>query len=240
MFKTFLDNLSSNQRIAVLLISQFLVVIVLALVVQTFIVEKKHVEIDTAATEDSVLPANVKDEVAKSIWEVVRTNVPDVGDSSVDDVVIREGTYVEEENRDGSFRASFLVDIDSLKQTYTVSTGWTRNKREVREVIVDCPPISEMKYEDTVCYGMYRNTYSFDLYFPYSEYLDEFADEDEGVLAPDYMVSADEDNKIITVMVSACNVDGFKAAAMEYLETVPIDLSDFQVNVEVNDINVGC
>lgn len=238
MFRTLINNLSQNQKIVALLLSQFVVVIILIVMVQTFMGEKRHVEIDTTATNNSALPARAEEFVSENIWQVIKANIPGVDESKIDDVVIREGTYVEEKNDDGSVRVTFLVDIDSLKQTYRISTGWTKDKKTIREVVVDCPPIDEMKYPETVCHGMYNDSNSLSLYFPYSEYSEEA--EDDETLAPNYLISADEKKKEINIMVSVCDADRFKEEAMKYLEEVPIDLKDYKINVGINSINVGC
>lgn len=240
MLKTLINNLSKNQKIAIAVVLQFALIIVVALVARSFLAEKKHVELAPETTNNLNLPAGVKDYVADNIWEVVKSNIPDANDNSISDVVIREGSYVESRNEDGSIRADFLVDIDSLKQTYKISTGWTANGRTVREVIVNCPPISEMKYKETVCHGMYNDSYSLDLYFPYESYPDRDENEAGDPLAPNYMLDIDEQNKVITITVSVCNVDRFKSDALNYLDTIPIDLSDYKLDIQTNSINVEC
>ena len=153
------------------------------------------------------------------------------------DVVIREGTYKEVESEDG-VKVEFIVDIDSLKQSYIVRTGWTNDKSVIYEVIVDCPPQSKMKYSDTVCYGAYNDTYSLDLYLPHMVYPEGHRVGDN--MAPDYMITGDESAKTLDIMVSKCNVEGFKKDAWDYLNTIPIDFSDWTVNYEINSTDVGC
>lgn len=240
MFRTLINNLTKNQKIAFAVVLQFVFIIALAMIARPFLAEKKHVELDSNTTNNLNLPAGVKDYVAENIWEVVKSNIPDAKDNSISDVAIREGSYTESKNEDGSIRADFLVDIDSLKQTYKVSTGWSANGRVVREVIVNCPLVSEMKYKDTVCRGMYNDSYSLDVYFPYEVYPERDESQAGESLAPNYILNVDEENKVITIMVSSCNVDRFKSDALNYLDTVPIDLSDYQLDVQINNVNVEC
>lgn len=243
MLSTLWGNLSKEQKLGVVVVSQLLLIGIIALVLHSFLAEPSHVEIaeggDTA--ESANVPENVKDFVEDNIWQVIKLNVPGVDTNNVDDVVVREGSYEEEENDDGSISMNFIVDIDSLKQTYTVSTGVSKDKKTVYEVVVDCPPLSEMKYKETVCHGMYHNTYSLDLYVPYAVYPDGFdSDDAQQPLAPNYMITGDEDNHTLNIMVSVCDEERFKNEALEYLKTTPINLDEYTINYEINSVNVEC
>lgn len=240
MLRTFWNNLSKIQKIGLIAVLQVIVILVLVLLVQSFTVEKSHVEIENEPVSETndEMPKKVKDFVEENIWSMIRSNVAEATRNNVDDVVIREGTYVTTRNSDGSIAANFIVDIDSLKQSYTVSTGWSKDGKEMFETIIDCPPIEQMKYPETVCYGAYYNTYSLGLYLPHAVYPD--VDDEDGVVAPDYMITGDENSKTLDILVSMCDVDRFKKEAWDYLSTVPIDFSDYTVNYEINDINVEC
>ena len=125
-----------------------------------------------------------------------------------------------------------------MEQTFKVKTGWSKNKDVVYEVIVDCPSQDEMKYPNTICYGAYNDTYSLDLYLPYTVYPEGY--EDDGITAPNYMINGDESSKTLDILVSSCNEQGFKDAAWNYLNTLPIDFSDYKINYDVNSVDVRC
>ena len=236
MFKTLINNLSKTQKICLLVALQIIVIVILASLVQSFTAEKSHVEIENNAEISAEIPDNAERFIKDNIWQLIKDKVADVDKNNID-VVIREGTYNEIYTDDG-VQATFIVDIDSLKQSYRVSTGWSEDGSTVYEVIVNCPRADEMKYPETICYGAYNDSYSLDLYLPYSIYPEE-GDEEE-VVAPDVYINGDEDRKIIDVMVSKCDVDSFKKKATDYLKTLPIDLNDYTINYEINDINVRC
>lgn len=240
MLRTFWDNLSKVQKIGLVAVVQVLVIIILVLLAQSFMAEKSHVEIESGSVSETDMPKKAEDFIAENIWSIIKSRVADVTRNDIDDVVIREGTYSAAENEDGSVSASFIVDIDSLKQSFTVSTGWSKDGQTVYETIVDCPPLDQMKYSETVCYGAYHNTYSLDLYLPYIMYPEGFDDEDADPLAPNYMITGDESTKTLDILISICDVDRFKKEAWDYLNTVPIDFSDYTVNYEINGINVEC
>lgn len=222
MFKNLLDNLTKTQKIAALAVGQALIIVILVLVVQSFTKEKEHVVIEDSGIAGSNMPEEAESFVADNIWEVIKNNVMDNTQSRVDDVVIREGTYEEEILDDGTVQATFIVDIDSLKQSYTVSTGWSKDGKTVYEVIVNCPPMSKMKYPETVCEGMYNNTYSIDAYLPY-EY-----DGDDGYI---YIDTDDYPNSIY-VETLTCGDDDYVQKANKYLADIPIDLSSYEINYE--------
>lgn len=242
-FKVFWENLTKEQRVGILVLSQLILIVLIVFTAQRLLVEKPHVELEDNTVVDVDLPDNAKEFVSDNIWQIIKMNVPGVDENNISDVIIREGTYEEEVAEDGSVIATFLVDIDSLKQTYVVNTGWSADKKIVYETIVDCPPLSEMKYPETVCIGAYHNTYSLDLYVPYAIYPDGAFDEqteEAEEMAPNYMITGDEDSHTLNIMVSVCDADKFKQEALNYLKTTPIKLDEYTINYEINDVNVGC
>lgn len=234
MFKNLIQNLTKNQKIGIAVILQVIVIVFIVACVQWAIQPETHVEVinenDTAIPDDRW--AGVKNEV----WYLVKNNVADVSQSAIDDAVIREGTYEETTNNDIT-TATFLLDIDSLKQTYAITVSWSDKEVLSDYVKVDCPPQSKMKYPETVCYGMYNNTYSLSLYLPYGVSPDDAEDD---MAAPYYYITGDEDEKTINVMVSVCNVEKYKKEAMDYLESTPLNLEKYTINYETNNIDVEC
>ncbi|MBR3236327.1 hypothetical protein IKF92_01430 [Candidatus Saccharibacteria bacterium] len=211
---------------------QIIIIAVLVSIVQTFTGERQHAFIDDSNDVD--MSSKAEDFISDSIWELIEANIPNVDKNNIDDIVIREGTYEEIENDDGSVSVNFIVDIDSLKQTYTVSTGWTKDKSTIYEVIVDCPQQKLMKYPETVCQGTYNNTYSLDLYLPY------VVDSENEDATSNVYVYGNENDKTINVEVSACDPEKYKKMAMDYLESTPIKLSDYTINYEVSYTDIEC
>ncbi|MBR4132602.1 MAG: hypothetical protein IKT99_06450, partial [Oscillospiraceae bacterium] len=52
-----------------------------------------------------ILTKNAEDFIAENIWTIIKTRVADVTRNDINDVVIREGTYKETLNEDGSVSA---------------------------------------------------------------------------------------------------------------------------------------
>ena len=235
MFRNLVNNLSKGQKIGLAIIVQVIIIAILGTILNYSLAPRQYASIEDNGTEKGVdLPEEAKNLVSDSIWLLMRAYVSDLNKNDINDIVIREGTYEESENEDGSFNVNFIVDIDSFKQTYTVSTGWTKNRDMIFDVAIDCPPKELMKYPDTVCYGTYNDTYSLDLYLPYmvnSDYEDA---------APNIYIDGSEVDKTIDVMVSVCDAEKFKKEAMDYLESTPIKLSEYTITYDVNDTDVIC
>ena len=238
MLRTFWNNLSKAQKIGFLMLVQLFVVVILVLLVQSFMKEKPYVEMENQSVSEYNIPKNAEEFIAENIWSIISSKVADVSKNDIKDVAIREGTYEETKNDDGTVSANFIVDIDSLKQTFTVGVGWSKDGKTVYEPIIDCPPLELMKYPETVCYGAYHNTYSLDLYLPHLVYPE--GRDGSSPAAPNYMITGDQDAKTLNIMVSICDAEKFKKEAWDYLNTVPIDFSDYTVKYEENGINVRC
>lgn len=235
MFKNLMQNLSKNQKIGIAIIMQVIIVIVIVVCVKWAISPQPHVEI--VNRNETSIPDDRWQGIKNEIWYLIQNNVSNVTRSDIDDAVIRDGTY-EEITENEITTATFLLDIDSIKQTYYITVSWSDTVTIYDYMTVNCPPQNEMKYPDTVCYGMYNDTYSLDLYLPYAVYSN--SSDDDASVAPDYYISGDENAKTIDIMVSVCDAEKFKKEATDYLNSTPIKLSEYTISYEVNSIDVEC
>lgn len=235
MFKNLMQNLSKNQKIGIAIIMQVIIVIVIVVCVKWAISPQPHVEI--VNRNETSIPDDRWQGIKNEIWYLIQNNVSNVTRSDIDDAVIRDGTY-EEITENEITTATFLLDIDSIKQTYYITVSWSDTVTIYDYMTVNCPPQNEMKYPDTVCYGMYNDTYSLDLYLPYAVYSN--SSDDDASVAPDYYISGDENAKTIDIMVSVCDAEKFKQEATDYLNSTPIKLSEYTISYEVNSIDVEC
>lgn len=234
MLKTFVANLSKGQKTFIAVLLQTIVIILLITVLNVFLPERTHIKIDGYDSAENSIPGNAKEFIAKNTWNLVQSSVKDIIGSSIDDATIREGTYRETKNEDGSTSVEFILDIDSIKQTYVITTGWSKDKTTTYQVIVNCPSQNEMKYPETICHGMYNSTYSLDLYLPYvvnSPYEDA---------APDILIEGNETDKTIRVMLTTCNTDINRQKADQYLQSIPTDLSSYQIIYDVSGADAIC
>ena len=234
MFKNLMDNLSKSQKIGIAVIMQVIVIIMIVACVKWAVAPQPRVDI--VNENETSIPDDRWQGIKNEVWYLIQNNVPDVTRADVDDAVIREGSY-EESTENDITTATFLLDIDSLKQTYFVTVSWSKTVELSDYLTINCPPKSEMKYPETVCYGMYNNTYSLDLYLPYGVSPNV---SDDSPAAPYYYITGDEDDKSIDIMVSVCDADKYKGEAIDYLESTPIELDKYTINYEINSIDVEC
>ena len=240
--KTFWTNLTKAQKVGLIVVSQILSIILIATILNAAIQPKKHVN-EVLTEEDNIglsIPGKDVEMFKNALWGVVSKNVDQINQNILNDVTIREGTY-EETELESSKIASFIIDIDSIKQTYKVSISWVTDPKSglYDDVMIDCPPQSQMKYPETICYGMYNSTYSLDLYLPYqidSPYKDKYKN-----ASPDVYIEGDESTGIITVKLNPCNnIEDNKKKANEYIKSIPT-IKDYKTNYVVRSkIDVIC
>ena len=176
--KIFYGNLSKGGRIVLWVVLQLLVLIILVPIILSFFQGKERIEIENGDSISSVVPESLIKSFKETLWELISDNVPDADRSVIDDVVVRDDSY--EELVDGNAKSvTFIIDIDSIQQTFVVSIGWSEDLESGPDnnISINCPPINKMKYPGTVCYGMYNNTYSLDLYLPYAVYPEGYEDD---------------------------------------------------------------
>lgn len=246
-FKNLMQNLDKKQKIGILVFCQLVVIVIIVMVINFSFGERNHIETVNEGVLSSV-PNSEKELYHDELWNIIKNNVDGLDKSIINDAVVRDGSYIEtvDENNKNAKQVDFLVDIDSIKQTYKVTLAWSNNGNVTP--VVDCPAYSDMKYKETFCKGAYRNTDSFSLYFPYYVYKDGNGEEcgvgecndDEASLI--YMIEGDEEEKIITIESSICDVDKYNQEALEYIkDSTPFyDRPEYIVEYKVNNVDVVC
>ena len=235
MFELLRQNLSRNQKIGLAVVFEVIFVVVVVALVNLALQPELNVAVTNE--KETPIPEQQWEGVKKEVWHLVEDNVENATRANIDDAEIRDGTY-EETTENNITTAQFLLDIDSIRQTYAVTVSWSDAVELHDYVAIDCPPVEKMKYEDAVCYGMYNNTYSLDLYLPYIKKGEVQNPEEPN--APLYMITGSENDKTIDVMVSVCDVEKYKKEAMDYLESTPIKLSEYTINYRMNEVDVNC
>ena len=73
------------------------------------------------------------------------------------DIYIRDNTFVETQANE-AYLTDFIIDIDELKISYAVSYVFPISAATAVNPVFDCPALSEMKYPETKCVGMYNSS----------------------------------------------------------------------------------
>lgn len=236
IIQNIMNNTSKNQKIIALICIQAIVILIIVICANVFLGEKQYATIQNNNETEKQIPDSVKDFVSDNIWRALVSYDANVKQNRVNDISVREGSLETEENSDGSIGASFIVDIDSLKQTFLIKTGWSGDGAVVYEVNVECPTRDLMKYPETVCVTPYNDSYSLDLYLPYE--ITDGDGEDAEVMA--YIEGNEADGVIDVEMVPCWDTDEIQNEVDAYLDYTGIDLSQYDINYYVVTSDVDC
>ncbi len=239
-FKTIWTNLKKWQRITVVVVLQSIFIVIIITTLNSVINGREnHVDVVDDSNQTASMPIDAKNAYEDALWQIIKTYVDYEDKNIIKDAQIREGSYAETEvNDDGVIQARFIVDIDSIQQTYFVTISWDKSGSNVTEAIIDCPTPEENKYPNSFCQGTYRNSYDLSLYLPYKSSSEEA--NTDSLLAPDFYIDGDQNEKYLDIMLSMCDVERFKKEAWDYLNSLPIDFSEYTINYRINEVNVEC
>lgn len=91
---------------------------------------------------------------------------------SPQDIFIRENSYQKTEFKNNKVSESFIIDIDSLKISYTIDYQTPIQKKSPYPIVINCPKKPDQKYQ-TKCQGIFNNSESIekDSKFPILKHL---------------------------------------------------------------------
>lgn len=146
--------------------------------------------------------------------------------AQVNSAVIRSGTF-EYDSQENVTTVKFIVDIESIKQSYQVSYQWgDEDYLDEYGTIVSCLPKKSLIYGDFNCQDLFTSMAGTNdpalLATPYSDY--------------GYDITAEEqsDGKVvINIYLYACQVDEeevYRDYALDYLKSQNVDLEDYTIN----------
>ena len=102
------------------------------------------------------------DTFRKVLIYFLRDNGLIASDATVDDVAVRadsvKASSTTDANKNVTTKTTFLIDIDSIKQTYHVKIYNSTAELTSPPVEITCPNTSEMKYPDVECVGRNGDT----------------------------------------------------------------------------------
>lgn len=165
-----IKQLPVGWRYIIYSVPAFLVSVVLLAVLLNLLIthEYDRVEIRNMEVLSGVSSESVNDFRAGLI-DLLQTEGYVDGEVVIDDVVVRDGTVEMLRQGDAGTVMTFLIDIDSLKQTYRVQITDTNQETMDVTAYIICPRATERKYSDTECRGHYgTDGNDVGLYLPYS------------------------------------------------------------------------
>ena len=98
-----------------------------------------------------------------NLYEAITRNTPNIDATKLSDVLIRDKTFSQDYNEETKvFSVKYIVDIDSIKQTYRIAYEWSEDKNaQLNEwgTYVKCPTKEQLKYADFNCNDMFTEMY---------------------------------------------------------------------------------
>lgn len=195
-----------------------------------------NVKINFGANVD--IPGGEVKKVREKLVSVIRNNTSDFSDKII---YVGDARDYDESANGNSTTASFIVDFDSISQSYAVTVTWPESDDDAPSVVISCP-LLKSKYPKTSCKTEYNDSSDITGYLPY-----------EGVLASGekYTVKAKYDNGRLYLNI---NTDGDANAAVtatrEWISSIGLDPDDYKIfvsgkqyiqanNAKTNDANVN-
>lgn len=155
-----------------------------------------------------------------------------VSQDTMIEAVVREDSYKEEIGEDLT-NATFLVDIDEIKQTFVITATWSDTIVVPDGVLISCPTKAESKYPDSFCIGMYDNTDEVENKIKYPIYgdlpivIDRFDFASRQALHCEVRGSFDEENKLVLKIVDFSG--GMKEEALAKIRELGYNPDDYVI-----------
>ena len=233
MFKNLLSNLSKRQKL--FLLSSILVFIILLIVLLYITISNTPViKINNLYNHTHFLSPKQEKVLGDYLWTAIKANSDN--DTKPTDVVIRDESFSEIKTLGDTTLITFLVDIDSIKQTFKVVINSDDSKEaDVNTIGVECPLYSELKYKDHACILADSSSLSIDGYLPYTEKIDDYY----FTASKKYYLMTEEDEWYIEIKLSTCNnrsalFNKAKEMTIKYLTENKIKTEDLTFNLYTN------
>lgn len=233
--KDLLNNLKNWQKIGILV--GFLAVIAIIVVAVISILNseiKVKISFDTKTNIPSVELKNIRE----TLVNVIRNNTENFSESTTYLGVARD--YSEVVNS-GQTKADFIVDFDTIKESYAVEVTWPDPNDGSPNIVISCP-VFDTKYPETPCETEVNSSSDVVSYLPY-----------EGIMksGEKYKIRGKYSDGKLYLEVST-NGDAVEAFddAKKWVDSLPLKTRDFlyyvpnkqyiQVNhAETKDANVN-
>lgn len=225
MFRNFIANLSKNQKIFGIIILEIIFMITIISIVKVCTEPKTSISLQNT---ESVQNENTKgqlDGLEKQLYSFLRSKFGINDNNIIADAKVRDNSY--EKTSSG---VKFIVDIDSLKATYVIDIENTsKDDTHPNSAVISCPPISQMKYPETYCEGMYNNTGSPELYLPHV-----VQDQENGIKWE--IVQSSNNSSNIIIAIRSCDDEAlfnqYRLEATKWFDETPIKQTDYKITTK--------
>ena len=237
-------KLSGNPKFYILLTLGIFILGVAIIFFITFYFQTHDMKISVVNINDYAknMPESKKEEIAETIYRAAETNSDfDVVTLSTATATIRDKTFSETYNQyNYVYSGEFVVDIESIKQTYHIYYDWSNDKDSAQLIAAsygssaNCPTRDEMIYDFYICQNPYSDEkYSIydhlSMLLPYSSTTKSGVD--YSVSAVDYYYGSAE--PFVRVIVNTCDkesrLEEGVSAFKDYLSSYGLDPKAYNI-----------
>jgi len=171
--------LNSKKKKIIIVISVLSVFVFISILFVFVFGKKDEIEIKNLSSNINNISDEKKHNIFKSLYNIVRNNranADNIGDAKIRENSVTQNYYKE----DSLYYGSFIVDIDSIKQSYFVRYYITTDKDKESlyssSIVIECVPENKIIYKDFTCTDYNESQGGGDIYSQASELDLNFGD----------------------------------------------------------------
>lgn len=158
--RDFWDKLRTWQKITIFF-APVIILVIIAIILT--IVLNPGINVKISFSEKTNIPSSEMERVREKLMTTIRSNTADFNTHIIYEGEARE--YNESE-AEGTTTANFIVDFDSVQESYLVSVFWPNTDIGAPNIIISCP-LFNFKYPSTICNTESNSSLFIDGYLPY-------------------------------------------------------------------------
>lgn len=194
-------------------------------------------KIDNFSKYYNSTPNDTRDIAFTQLYTIIANNLPEDTKIPTSGAKIRKGTDTKEYFNDSKINYyTFIVDIDSIKQSYYVQISWSKSLDADLggyPIIILCPQPDQLIYEPFDCQDIYTETNetsdpSFQVLPLTVSYYDQKGDYVEYRLKTDVATLENDDTPIAIDIIDVTG--GNKTAAINKLSELGLNPDDYIIN----------
>ena len=224
--KNFWQNIDAKAKVLLTIVA----VVVLVIAVWSVIMLIPEAQMDRRVTvtnysdENVSVPRGYQQYISERIGDILRKSTM-LDETETADGKIREGTY--SESTDGDIvTAAFIVDVESVKQSFDVKVIWLKGKDigDDPNVTITCPYYTDVIYTDTKCQVTTPEN-QLKRYLPHYDYIDDTK------YAVNYQRYTDQ--MYLRIEIAACGDANLQKSAIDetknWLKSRYLDPNDYKI-----------
>ncbi len=224
---TFRNLLGEKPLKKLILILSSLFIAILSISIIFIIINQPKVNI--SFPDGTNIPDSELVKIRKVLYGVIKDNSDNFDDKITYEGIARE--YQEYSNTSEKTTATFIVDFDSIKQSYFITINWPADKDDdIPNYIIDCP-LEKSKYTETKCHTESSSNTNISSFLPHIDKLKS---------GQEYTIAYKYNNTVpyIEIQVNSCGnsniLDDALASSKEWIKKINLNPDDYQFYLPSN------